>query len=107
MHELVDVWVWATFSAATAKQKAKYVSNMVVRAKELRAVITKYNSVVVHFPESGYTATSFNEIKGGEFQWTEPRARNHIAGVSRFCYVTLYLFMDPIYRRNRLKCQPD
>jgi len=46
---------------ATAKQKAKYVSRMVVRAKELRAVITKYNSVVVHFPESGYTATSFDE----------------------------------------------
>jgi hypothetical protein len=64
----VDVWVWATFSAATAKQKAKYVSKMVVRAKELRAVMTKYNSVVGHFPESGYTATSFDEIKGGEFQ---------------------------------------
>jgi len=73
---------------ATAKQKAKYVSNMVVRAKELRAVITKYNSVVVHFPESGYTATSFNEIKGGEFQWTEPRARNHIAACNLCCGLT-------------------
>lgn len=46
---------------ATAKQKAKYVSKMVLRAKELRAVVTKYNCVVVHFPESGYTATSFDE----------------------------------------------
>lgn len=76
--ETMDVGRWAALPAATAKQKAKYISKMGERAKDLRSIITKYNNVVQHFPESGYTATSFDEIKSGEYHWTETRARKHI-----------------------------
>jgi len=63
---------------ATAKQKAKYIQKMGVRAKEARALVAKYNVIVSDFPKSGYKPTTFDDIKQNNFQWTEPRAAKHI-----------------------------
>eukprot|EP00976_Prorocentrum_cordatum_P058431 1172741-Prorocentrum_minimum.AAC.2 len=50
---------------------------MVKCAQDMRALVPKYNLVAEHFPEAGYATTAFDDIKLGEFPWTEARAHKY------------------------------